>query len=336
MTQNKTILAVQTGRAGLPHLSTRAQVIVAALLALFLWSYWPVFGEMANKWANDPQYSHSYLVPAFSLFLLWRGRGQTTWLEPGWSWLGAGILFVGVALRIAGAQFYVDWLEAISLLPMLAGTVLFLAGWPALRQTCLAIAFLAFMIPLPYRVETGLSLPLQRVATNGSTYILQMIGRPAFAEGNVIVINDARVGIVGACNGLGMFLLFFALSAAVSILIRRPWWEKAILIVSALPIAIGVNIVRIATTTLVHELFDSTTINAWVHDLAGWIMMPLALITLIVELKILSKLLVENAAAKGLGTARSHRGTGPRSARDVPPPPRHRPDVTNGMAVPLV
>lgn len=335
MTQNKAIPAVQTGPPAVQHLSTRPLVIFAVLLALFFWSYWPVFGDMASKWASDPQYSHSYLVPGFCIFLLWRGRGQTTWLEPGWNWLGAAFLIVGIALRIAGALFFVDWLESVSLLPMLAGTVLFLAGWPALRQTWLAIAFLAFMIPLPYRVETGLSLPLQRIATNGSTYILQMIGRPAFAEGNVIVINDARVGVIGACNGLGMFLLFFALSAAVAILIRRPWWEKAILIVSALPIAIGVNIFRITTTTLVHELFDSTTINAWVHDLAGWIMMPLALLTLIVELKILSKLFVENTAAKGLGTARSHRGTGPRSARDLPPP-RHRPDVTNGIAVPLV
>ncbi len=336
MTQNKTTPAVRTGQPVSTHWSTSAKAAVVALIALFLWSYWPVFGEMANKWASDPQYSHSYLVPAFCLLLLWRGRGQGKWLEPNWNWWGAGLLLIAVALRIAGARLFVDWLEAISLLSMLAGTVLLLAGWPALKQTWPAIAFLTFMIPLPYRVETGLSQPLQRMATNGSTYILQMIGRPAFAEGNVIVVNDIRVGVIEACNGLGMFLLFFALSAAVAMLIHRPWWEKAILVVSALPIAIGVNIFRISTTTLVHELFDSSTINAWVHDLAGWIMMPLALITLIIELKVLSKLFVENTAAKGLGTASPTRGTGSRSARDVPPPPRHRPDVTSGMAVPLV
>jgi exosortase len=266
---------------------------LVALVAGVTWSYWPVFAEMANKWSNDAQYSHGYLVPLFSLFLAgrwFRSTGQST-LTP--SWFGLAFLSAGLVMRLVGARFYLEWIEAVSLLPTLAGIVLILAGWQTLRQLWPAILFLIFMVPLPFRVETGLSHPLQRIATKGSTYVLQTIGRQAFSEGNVIVINDSRIGVVDACNGLGMFLLFFAMAGAVAIMVHRPLWEKAIIILSAAPIAVGVNIFRISVTALLHEFVGSEWADKVFHDFAGWVMMPLALLTLIVELKLLSLLFIE-------------------------------------------
>jgi exosortase len=260
---------------------------------LLLWSYWPVFAEMASKWISDPQYSHAYLVPAFSLWLAWIGWRKIDLARCGPCWWGVLFLAAGIALRLVGARFYVDWLEAISLLPLLGGCVLLLGGWPALRQLSPAIAFLGFMIPLPYRIETGLSQPLQRLATAGSTYVLQTLGRPAFAEGNIIVINDARIGVIEACNGLGMFLLFFAMATAVALLIRRPLWEKIVLVMSAAPIAVGVNVARITLSGLAHELIGTEWADAIFHDFAGWLMMPLALVALGVEAKVLAKLFRE-------------------------------------------
>ena len=130
-------------------------------------------------------------------------------------------------MRLAGSYLFFDWLEAVSLLPVLAGAVLLLAGKKALWGSLPAIGFLGFMIPLPFQVETAMSHPLQRVATVVSTYVLQTLGRPAFAEGNVITVNEARIGVVEACNGLGMLLLFFALATAVAIICHRNLYEKA-------------------------------------------------------------------------------------------------------------
>jgi exosortase len=201
-------------------------VVLAVVGAALLWSYFPVLREIARKWSADPQYSHGYLVPAFAVYLLWQRRRQ---IDPAsWrpNWWGLAILAAGTLLRLGGSYFYFDWLEAVSLLPQLAGTALVLGGSKALRWSWPSIAFLAFMFPLPYRLETGLSLPLQRVATTASVYVLQTVGRPAFAEGNVVVVNEARIGVVEACNGLGMMLLFFAMAAATALVVRRSLWER--------------------------------------------------------------------------------------------------------------
>jgi exosortase len=284
------VATTSTAARGLPP----AQWSLAGVLAgLGLWSYWPVFDEMAQKWLHDPQYSHGYLVPMFAAYLAWRAWSRTGPWEGSRSWWGGGLIAVGVAVRLAGARWYVDWLEAMSLLPMLAGSALLLIGWEGLRRLAPAIGFLAFMVPLPYRVETGLSQPLQRLATAGATYVLQTLGRPAFAEGNVIVINDARVGVVEACNGLGMFLLFFATAAAVILLVRRPLWQKAVIFLSAAPIAVGVNVARIVATALVTEGLGEHWFNAVFHDLSGWLMMPAALAALAVVVCILDRLIVE-------------------------------------------
>jgi exosortase len=251
---------------------------------------------VVRKWAQDPQYSHGYLVPAFSLYLLWwrRDRLQGTRLEP--RWWGVGLLGVGFALRLAGAYFYFAWFEAVSLLPMLAGTALLLGGYPALRWAAPAVGFLVFMIPLPFRLETGLAQPLQQIATQASTYTLQTLGFPALAEGNVILVDKARIGVVEACSGLGMLLLFFALATALVIRVERPWYERLVIVASAAPVAVAANVVRITVTAFLHLTVGGRWADLVFHDLAGWLMMPLALGMLWAELRILSRLLVERPA----------------------------------------
>lgn len=266
-------------------------VTVVALIAA--WSYWPVFVEMADKWVHDPQYSHGYLVPAFSLFLALRAWKTSRPWDRASSWWGTAFIAAGMTLRLVGTRWYVDWLEAISLLPMLAGAVLLMGSWEALWRLSPAIAFLAFMVPLPYRIETGLSQPLQRYATAGATFVLQTLGRPAFAEGNVIVLNDLRIGIVEACSGLGMFLLFFATAVAVAMLIRRPFWHKLVVVLSAAPIAVGVNILRIVMTSLVHEAIGEHWFNATFHDVSGWLMMPMAIVALLLVSWMMDRLIIE-------------------------------------------
>jgi exosortase len=275
---------------------------------------------MARKWSEDPQYSHGYLVPAFSLYLLWFRRSTIKGAAWRPNWWGLPLLGVGVLMRLAGAYYFFDWLESISLLPLLAGGVLMLAGTQALRWSWLSIAFLGFMIPLPFRIETGVSLPLQRTATIISTYVLQTIGQPAFAEGNVIIINDTRVGVVEACNGLGMILTFFALAAAVVILARRGPVEKALILATALPIAVIANVVRITATCLLSESFGKKWADLVFHDLAGWLMMPLALGILGIELHVLARLFVDGESPGRRSTNDSkNRTPGPIPVRVVNP-----------------
>jgi exosortase len=268
-------------------------VAAAATVAALLWSYWTTLGEMAHRWARDPQYSHGYLVPGFCLVLLWLRREHLARGPVGVSWLGVPLLAFGLAVRLVGAFYYFVWLDAISILPVVAGLFLLLGGWTALRWSWPAVLFLGFMVPLPHRVSVSCAEPLQRFATSTSTYLLQTLGFPAIAEGNVILLDNVELGIVEACSGLRMLVIFFALSTGFVLLVRRPLWEKLFIAASALPIALVVNVIRITVTGILYQVGSSETAHAVFHDLAGWLMMPMALGLLAVELWLLKSLLLD-------------------------------------------
>ncbi len=271
--------------------------------ASFLWAYWPTLRDLAGRWSDDPQYSHGYLVPLFALFLLWRRRAMIAAfpaphpLSPrgrGWGtpW-GLALLTAAVGVQLAGAYLSIPWLEEISLFPALFGICLLLGGGNAVRWAWPAIAFLLFMIPLPFQVERLLAQPLQRVATVASTWSLEVLGFRATSEGNIIWINDdTRIGVVEACGGLSMLLAFFALAVAFALVLRRPLLDKLLLVASAIPIALLANVARITLTGVLHEMTGSEAAHVFFHDLAGWFMMLLALALLWLELLVLSRLLV--------------------------------------------
>ena len=290
----------------------------------FLWSYWPNWQSMAHEWKHDPVYSHGYLVPAFALILMWSRRQKLNGARFDPDWVGGCLLLLSASIiRLAGAYFYFPWLEIISILPCLGGICLLLAGRSALAWSWPAIAFSFFMMPLPYSVETGMKQPLQRIATQGSTYVLQTLGCPAFSEGNIIVLRDKRLGVEEACSGLSMLLVFFALTTAMSLIIRRPWWEKVLIILSAAPIAVIANMGRITATGFLYQLGRSREAQLVFHDLAGWLMMPAGLLLVGMEIMALQRLIVARKARQPLPlnlpssspSYRTSRATGSRRQR---------------------
>jgi exosortase len=161
-----------------------------------------------------------------------------------------------------------------------------------------------FLLPLPFQAEIALAHPLQRLATVASTYALQTLGLPAIAEGNIIVIDELHIGVLEACSGLGMLVTFFALSTAAAFLVERPLFDRLILFASAIPIGVCVNVARITVTGILHKTVGSAIANAVFHDLAGWLMMPLALGLLWLELLYLRRLFLTQASPKPLPLAR--------------------------------
>jgi len=267
-------------------------VLIAVTTAVVVWSYWTTLAEVAERWANDPQYSHGFLVPLFSVYLLWTRRDRLASADFGPRWWGVGIVAVGVAMRAAGHVFFQSALDNASLIVCLLGLAAAAGGRRALAWAAPGILFLAFMLPLPHRVQTFLGGQLQRVATVASTFALQTLGVPAVAEGNVILLTESKLGVVEACNGLSMLMTFFALATAVAILTPRGWLEKIIIFASAVPIAVCANVVRITVTGLLTEASQNDLAHVVFHDLAGWLMMPLALGMLLAELWILGRILV--------------------------------------------
>ena len=275
--------------------SAMSFIVGGALAVLVLGTYGSSLATLVGRWWNEPDYIHGFLVPIFSGVVLWDRRDM---LQSGSLRVGplavicGGLLFAAcAAMRWASAYLVYGLADPLSLIPCLMAVALFVGGWRTLRWSAPAIAFLFFMVPLPSFVAGALSHPLQRMGSLAGAYILQVLGFPTYAAGNVIHMPDAQLGVVEACSGIRMMMLFFAVCCGAAVLMKRSPLEKVIVVLSAVPIAVTANVLRIVVTGILHQTAGHELADKVFHDLAGFFMMPTAVVLLWIELGLLSRLL---------------------------------------------
>jgi exosortase len=253
----------------------------------------------ADKWLNDPQYTHGLLVPFFSAFLVRRAwRGAPLVLRP-MPVLGCGLLLATLGLRAAsGALLFYQFDAAAFLISLAAGCLAF-GGLPLLKRTGPAIAFLIFMVPLPYELERNIGEPLKVAATVSSTFLLQTLGLPAIRDGNLILIDEVRLGVVDACSGLKMMATFAAFSVGAVLMMNRSRFEKLMVVLGIAPIAILSNVLRITVTGVSFSGITDEKTRKFLHDGYGYAMMLFGLGFLALELWVLKKLVVEEEPSGG-------------------------------------
>jgi exosortase len=278
-----------------PVRAVRAAVWQIGAVAVVLgWAYWPTLAVFGDKWINDPQYSHGLLVPFFSAFLVWRvWKTQAPTLKP-MPILGCGLLAAMLGLRVVAGNLLFYQIDAAALLLSVVAAVLAFGGLPLLKQTWPAIAFLVFMIPLPYELERNVGAPLKTAATVSSTFFLQTLGLPAIRDGNLILIDEVRLGVEDACSGLKMMVTFAAFSVGAALLIRRSRFEKLMLLLGIVPVAILTNVLRITATGVSFSVISHKGTQNFLHDAYGYMMMLIGLALLALELWVLKKLVIDD------------------------------------------
>lgn len=281
-----------------------AWMAIAVLTCLLIYSYWPGLLNAQSSWSN-PQYSHGWIVPLFSAALLFWWRRPVEPVSLSARMAGVLLLAASFGLRLVAARYRIVTIDMYTFVPALAGVFLLVGGWSMFRWAWAPIGFLIFMYPLPDEATRYLLGPLQTLATIVSTYALQTLGFDAFREGNQIIVGEMHLGVVDACSGLRMLTIFVALSVALVMLGERQWWENLVILASAIPIALIVNSIRITVTGLLYQVANSEVAEMVFHDLAGWVMMPMALGMLFLLQQILAHLFVtEDAAVAALAPRR--------------------------------
>jgi exosortase len=263
----------------------------AILCAVFAWAYWSTLEGLAATWSRDPNYSQGFLIPFFSIAIIWfRCRTLPVELKPFNAW-SIGLLILATVMRLAGAWYYITPLDHLSLLLVVTGAFLLLGGPALLSRAWPGIVLLVFMFPIPNTLGgSELISGLQEVATAASTFTLQTLGLMAQREGNVIVLKECDLGIIEACSGLRMVMVFCALTTATAILLPLSWQRRTILIASAIPLAIVSNVARITVAGIASQVLNGQAGKFVYHDLAGWLMVPFAFCLLAAELWLLSTL----------------------------------------------
>src|SRR5262245_47957701 len=96
-------------------------LMLATLLVAFLWSYWPQATEMVSAWEREPDYSHGFLVLPLALYLLWDRRERMPQCPERPASFGLVLISLALAMRLLGALWYIEAVQAWSILPWLCG-----------------------------------------------------------------------------------------------------------------------------------------------------------------------------------------------------------------------
>ena len=269
-----------------------AWIVYGGLIAALTWGYWNMLTYTSSFWDN-PLYSHGWIIPLFCGYLFWQRRRKLAQVAGSERWIGLAILVVSLLVRLYASYYDMNPIDRLSYIGALLGITQIIGGFSMLKWAGPPLAFLVFMFPLPSVLENSVLHGLQRVAAISSTWTLQLIGIPALREGSKIVIDQLDLDVADACSGLRMSTIFGAMSVALAMMINRPWWDRLAILLSAIPVALFTNVIRITATALLYMAFpESEAIKHYVHDWAGFAMMPIAMGILWLELQILHKITV--------------------------------------------
>lgn len=283
-------------------------VIVGVLTSLLIYSYWVSLAQLPSFWDN-PQYQHGWIVPVFTTMLLFWWRKPVGKVTPSARAAGIGLLVASFALRMFCANYRIVTIDMYTFVPALMGVFLLAGGWSMFRWSWAPLASLIFMYPLPDEATRYLLGPLQTLATILSTYSLQTIGLDAYRDGNRIILGDGQVlGVVDACSGLKMLTIFVWLAVMLMLVGGLEWWENLAIAASAIPIALICNAFRITTVGVMYNYKMSMAEHFHDSTPAAMLMMLLAVGFLVLEMKILSWLVVNDDMAPTMVAAGSRGG----------------------------
>ncbi len=251
------------------------------LSGLVLLLYASVLKHLVAQWWSDPDYGHGFFVPLFSGYVLWRlrGRWMKSDMKPGnfglLVILGAiGLLFVGSL----GAELFTS---RFSLLVLLAGMILFLAGWNLLRAVSFPLAFLIFMIPLPAIIYNQVTFPLQLIASRLATFCLESVRVPVLRDGNVLIFSNYSLEVVEACSGIRSLMTLISLAVIYGYFVEPRRWVRYLLIILIVPIAIVSNAIRIMGAGMMAHRFGPSAAEGFLHGFSGWVIFLAALVLLV-------------------------------------------------------
>jgi exosortase len=253
---------------------------VLVLFTVVAWLYGSIIANFVRQWLHDPNFSHGFFVPAFSLFVLWRNRASLKRKphEPS-SW-GLLIVVAGLCTLAAGVMGAELFLSRISLLLVTAGLVIFFRGWVTFRAVLFPWAFLILMIPIPAIVFNQIALPLQLLGSKIAAWTLPVLGIPVLQQGNIIQLPTMPLEVAEACSGIRSLLSLATLSIIYGYLSERSTANRVLLALASVPIAVLANSARIvATGGLVHYL-NPEAARGFFHLFSGWLMFLISFVML--------------------------------------------------------
>jgi exosortase len=237
---------------------------------------------MADEWARFPNLSHGFAIPLIAAYLVWARLDTLARVPVGSSAVGLPLAVAGVALLVFGSLVGEPFLARLSLPVVLLGTLLFLAGGAAVRHLWMAVAYLVFMIPLPWVTLRDLTYQSRLFDAAVTAEALRWLGVPVLREGVMLHLANMTLEVADECSSIPAIAALVALGAAYAQLGPRPTWARIVLVVLAAPLGLLSNIVRLVVTSVSAYYFGRIALDNVIHKFNGTSVFLLTVLLLIV------------------------------------------------------
>jgi exosortase D (VPLPA-CTERM-specific) len=261
--------------------------LVAVLLAVI--AFQAALSELVRRWAQQEEYSYGFLVPFIVAWLIWTRRDVLRASFGPASWAGALLILLAMLMHVVGVLSAIFILSQLAFIVVLLGITLAVGGMSLLRATFFPIIFLIFAIPLPYFIDATLSLNLQLISSQLGVFFIRMLDIPVYLDGNLIDLGNYKLQVVDACSGLRYLFPLLSLSFLAAYLFDAPVWQRAIVLLSSIPITIAMNGFRIGLVGITLDRWGPGMADGALHSFEGWIIFVASALILTLEVSLLAR-----------------------------------------------
>lgn len=286
--------SVNAAPSGLPSasavpaaiLNAAIVVVVAACLMVI---YDDAIGWMLKRWQAD-EYNHAYMIPFVAVYLFWLRAKELQGLDPAGSWLGPGIVVLGLAFQVLGALSAIFEIAQYGLVLSIWGVVIAAAGLRGLSLLWVPLVYLLFMVPLPGFIEARLTAGLQLLSSQIGVAVIRGAGQSVFLEGNVIDLGSYQLQVAEACSGMRYLFPLMSFGFLCAVLMRGRWWQRAILFISTVPITILMNSFRIGIIGILVNFYGIEQAEGFLHDFEGWVIFMSCVLILFAQIWVFARM----------------------------------------------
>ena len=267
-----------------------SSILVAGTILAIVLAFHDALAELVHRWTSQEEYSHGFLIPFVSAWLLWMRKATLRRSVGRPSWLGPILVIFAFAMHAIGELSAVFILSEIAFVIVLIGFVFSVGGYRLFAATFIPIAFLLFAIPLPYFIDAELTLRLQLLSSELGVFFIRLFGIPVHLDGNIIDLGNYKLQVVEACSGLRYLYPLLSLSFLAAYIFNAPRWQRALVFVSAIPIAIVMNGFRIGLVGVTVDRWGDAMAEGALHFFEGWIVFLVCGTLLALEMYVISLL----------------------------------------------
>jgi exosortase A len=263
---------------------------IAVLLMIWAAAFSPVVPALIGTWLDHSDNSHALLVPFISVYFAWKKREDLNRIEIAGSTWGGLFLATSLAIYLVSYTGGVAVLARLMMVFSLFGLLWSCLGWQAVRVLAFPLGFLVFMVPVPDSILAMVSFPLQLLATKISAGVIQFCSIPVYREGNMLYFTQTQLEVAEACSGIRSIMSLTMLSVIFSHLSGNGWWRKALLVFSAIPIAMLANVLRVSGTGILAHFFGDRVARGFLHEFSGLAIFVFGLALLFLVFNLLNRI----------------------------------------------